>query len=282
MTTMTIQTHARRAALPSGETCRGNRHTGTNEAWRRGCRHPEAIAAHEEWKRTHSPDRMMPAAVDADGNCIADKHDSVRAYRSGCRHPKAIELWERNCQRRDQAKRVRRDIEYAAEFYKEEQRVRRLTGGRYRLDPRREWRKGAMAVDRHNLFMLLHGFIDSPNSGERLAALCRMQGRLVSDAWFKKARPMFAAEIGDAIGVTEQTALRMARKRKELAGDRARRRLADVQWRAAVAAAAAGRKDAERQRHEQVRAERKAAWKQHCRTMRRLRESRERAARTGR
>lgn len=139
-----------------------------------------------------------------------------------------------------------------------------------------------MAVDRNNLWMLIHGVVDSPTMGEKLAAAIRLSSVLTSEAWYRKARPMSAAEIAERIGTSDATASRLMHENwPRLIAERHLRRLADVQWKAAIVAEAPAREQRSRAQHTgPTRAGRRAlAWKQHCRTMRRLRESQERAKR---
>jgi hypothetical protein len=273
--TMTIEMTAA-VLLPDGARCRAARHASTNTAWREGCRHPAAVEAHRQWLVVNGGDRdkMLPPQLDAGGNCIAEKHDSCRAYRRGCRCKRAIKLWEENHERRraDPA-RVRREIEYATEWGREMARNLRRTGGRYAIDPRRQWRGGKMAVSRIGLLMMLSGYPDSPTRGERLAAAIRLQSTMTRTYWYERPRPIYQSEIADRIGCTDQTVGRLLNGvRPELAASRAQRRLADVQWKAAVAAEAPARRERERALHAAAQ-QRREAWKQHCRTMRQLRES---------
>lgn len=240
---MTTETMSDRATLPDGTPCRGKLHTSSNTAWRNGCRHPGAIEAHAQWlaRNGGDRDRMMPPAVDADGNCIAEKHHSTRAYRRGCRCAKAIEVWEASQQRRRDPDRVRRGVAAASQWAREAQQAKRRTGGRLSHDPRRQWRGGVMVVNRVNLMLLLSGFVDSPTRGEKLAAVARLRSTLTRDGWYEAPRPLMNSEIAARIGTTDQTVGRMIGMQQELAGNRALRRLADAQWKAAIVAAAVER-----------------------------------------
>lgn len=272
-------------APATGETgfrCKGKIHTPTNTSWREGCRHPGAIEAHKAWlDRFGDRDRMRPPAVDAGGNCIAEKHNSLRAYRAGCRCPSTVHLWNsgRNVKRKLDPDLLKRSVDYSSEWDREVAKVKRMTGGLLRKDPRRPWRGGMMAVSRNGLVLLLSGFTRGATRGERLAAAIRLQGTLTRSAWCDPLRPIFQSEIAERIGCTDQTAGRLIKEVwPQLIENRHLRRLADVQWKAAVAQAAPVREAAARAAHEgPTRAQRRgAAWKAHCRTMRRLRESQER------
>jgi hypothetical protein len=240
------------------------------------------MAAHRVWLAENGKSRKRPAAVDADGNCIAERHGTCKAYIAGCRHPEAVRKYEAYQQRRRDADNVRRDAAQALIWERDSQRAKRLTGGRLTQDPRRPWRGGRMAVDRNNLWMLMHGLIDSPTMMEKLAALNRLDGTLVpSDGWFEAPHVITTTELASRLGCTI-TGIRSLRKtRADLAGKRAQRRLADVQWKAAVAAEAAGRADRVREDHARAaveRAARTAIW-EHRRTLRRMADARKQARR---
>lgn len=246
----------------TGYPCTTDKHGDSNMAWKRGCRHPGAIAAHERAKEAeHRREQFMPAAVDDDGNCIAADHTpGIRTYRRGCRCAPTVAAWERNRLRRLSAKRVRREQEYAGEYDRELDRTKRLTGGRLTHDPRRPWRGGRMAVSRVSLWFLVHGYcVRDVTQGERLAAVAILSGTMIEDdAWYKIGHLMNAADIARRTGCSEQIARRLTDRRVALRGERAARRLADRQWKDAVVAEAAGRKDREAQRHARAHADRQA------------------------
>lgn len=223
-------------------TCKAKRHTPLHSSWNAGCRCPGAIAAHEEWLKTH---KQVSAAVDEDGRCIAPRHDSIKAYlMAGCRCPQAVRLNEYRVKRQKDRDRAKKAAAYSRQFYQEVMRTKRLTGGRLEADPRRDWRGGIMAVDRNNLRWLLQGFVDSPTRGERLAAVCRLWGdRPYAEVpWWSRPRRMLDSELAAHIGTTPTTLVRLHRLQGELRDRRTERRLADAKWRAAYTAAGADRR----------------------------------------
>lgn len=245
----------RRGALPSvhdNPLCGADQHRPTQDGWNRGCRCSGAMAAHERWLNLRRARRVRARANAAAGltGCSARKHGSVDAFSWGCRCPDTLR-------------------KYA------EAKARKTTW----RDPRDTWRRGKMAVDRNNLWLLLHGIVDSPTLGERMAAVITLTGTLVpasGSVW--TSRPINDAEIARRLGCCDTTVKRLREKRAEMRELRTARRLADVQGKAHDARKAPVRKAKVAARH-RVAAERKAAWKAHCRTMRRLRESQERAKR---
>lgn len=233
--------------------CPAKRHAASNEAWRQGCRCPQALAAHQSWLHRHRAgggDRMAPAAVDSSGTCRAAMHNTVRAYqRHGCRCEDAARAWEQDKRKRSLAKSRKRNLELAQQAWHDHVRAQRLTGGRFSADPRKPWRGGRMAVSRINLWALIHGYRDNPTMGELIAAIALLSECWANVAWYEAARRMNGSEIAHRIGSSEGTVYRLKKRRAELAADRTRRRLADRAWKDAVVAAAAGRAEAERERH---------------------------------
>lgn len=237
---MTVQ--AERAEVPSA-ICKAKRHTPLHSTWNAGCRCPGAVAAHEEWLKTHR--KHVPAAVDADGRCIAERHDSIKAYLlAGCRCPGAVRLNEYRIKRQKDRDRAKKAAAYSRRYFQEIMRTKRLTGGRLEADPRREWRGGAMLVDRNNLRWLLQGFVDSPTRGELLAAICRLwDDRPYADVpWWSRPRRMTTSELANYLGTTHATLTRLHRLQGRLRDRRTERRLADAKWRAAYTAAGADRR----------------------------------------
>lgn len=266
----------------TGYACTTDEHGDSNEAWRRGCRHPGAVEAHERYKAgNRARDLALPPAVDEDGNCTADKHGpSDRAYRRGCRCAATVAAHEANDRRRASLHRRKRDRDYSAWYDLEFARVRRRTGGRLTADPRRPWRFGKMAVSRTSLWFLVHGFCTGDvTMGERLAAVAILGAVVVEDeAWYRRGHLMTGADIARRIGCSEQVAGRLNARRAELRAGRHLRRMADVRWKAAVVPAATGRADRERERHALARADREERQLRY--TLRRY--ARERAARARR
>jgi hypothetical protein len=262
--------------------CTAARHAGSNEAWRGGCRCPEALTAHSAWLDRHRVrlNRLAPSAMGGDGVCRAGLHDTVAAYqRHGCRCAEAVAAWDEDKRKRSLTKRKKRNIQLAEAAWRESAHARRVTGGRLSIDPRKPWRGGKMAVGRINLWMLIHGFSDSPTMGERMVAIILLRQTWTRGAWFERTRRMNGDEIAARIGVSPATAHRLMGKPAELAGQRTARRLADRKWKDAVAAGAAGRAAGEASRHAAAQAAHRARRLFYARTARRLTRSKERAAR---
>lgn len=194
------------AGTQSLSPCPGRGHGPTNAAWSRGCRHLEAIVAHEEWKLRRKADiRTAVAHFQATGCCGAGIHGTVYAFAHGCRCPEAISANGGNV------------------FRVEQMRVK-LRAPR-KLNP---WREGRMAVGRTNLWMLVHGFVDDPTLGERIAATAILSERGSCTGLYD------SREIADRIGVSCPEVVNRYRKRIiELREQRHLRRLADVRDKAA-------------------------------------------------
>jgi hypothetical protein len=205
----------------------------TQDGWSKGCRHPEAIRAHQEWLDARRAERE--AAVDwPEGQCLARRHGTRYAADAyGCRCPEALLEVDRARARRVENKKAQRRREYALEYEHEERRVRRATGWRLSADPRREWRYGKAGVSSITVMMMLHGFPDSPTRAERMVAIIKLDGRMVRDEHTARMRPMFKGEIAERIGCTEATVRRLRAERVRRRNERTLRRLADAQWRAA-------------------------------------------------
>lgn len=245
--------------------CPGSRHGATNDAWKHNCRHPAAVAAHEQWL----------AERDTDHSCNASRHDTNLAWMEGCRSDRAEAAHRKAVERKANADQVRRGRESSNLYYKSVRKIQLRTGGRLSRDPRQAWRGGKMLIDRNNLMHLMWGFPDDPTVGELVAAVARAETRLVpASAW--SARRIDNFEIARALGIDDRQVFRLRKIRERLRSERTRRRLADVQWKAALVAEAPARKARESLAH-QAAAERRLSRKQYGRTMRRLRESQERA-----
>lgn len=205
----------------------------THDAWRKGCRHPEAVRAHEEWKARKRAERA--AAVNwPEGQCLAASHGTLFAAEiNGCRCPEALRLVDEKRIRQAGSKRECRNREYSVEYEREQQRIRRATGDRLSADPRREWRYGKAGVSSIVVMMMLHGFPDNPTRAERMVAIIKLDGRMVRDEFTARMRPMLKGEIGARIGCTEATVRRLRVERERRRNERTQRRLADAQWRAA-------------------------------------------------
>lgn len=231
----------------------------TNTAWREGCRHPGAIAAHKQWLERKRAERE--AIVAADGECRAATHGTRSAYeKSGCRCDAAVTAKMAHDAR---AKRAQRDREYQTEYVAEMERCKRKTGGRLDRDPRRPWRGGKMAVSEASVLLLTTGaHPGDATMAERLVALIRIEGKQVWATYGIEAkeaagyRPLLQSEIAQRTGMSETVQRHLRRKRADLRELRTERRLADSKWRVAVAAEAAGRKERERERHMRSRDER--------------------------
>lgn len=222
--------------------CTGKRHTGSNDAWRHGCRHPEAIAAHEKWLAERKPFSPRPAAVDERGRCVAPKHGTWQAHIVGCRCATAVEAIRMRRERKRHDDRVRRrsaaELEYAREVAAERRAVERRTGGRLLSDPRRPWRGGKMAVRRWSLFWVMRGvFLEEATMAELMVAAIRIDGTPMVDGPYR-SRPINNLEIGERLGADDRQVYRLRQLRSRLRRQRTDRRLADSRWRAAIVAAA--------------------------------------------
>jgi hypothetical protein len=177
-------------------TCTARRHTATHSAWQDGCRCPGAEAAHDRYKAIRRErNRHRPAQLDEHGNCVAAMHrPSTTAYRRGCRCPGSIEAHERELETERAAAARRRPYE-----------------------PWKPFRGPDMRVSRWNLFLLLHGFPDSPTKAERIAAVRILAGRGLDNA--RTAR---------VIGVTEATVQNLKDAALQLRADRDQRRAGDA------------------------------------------------------
>lgn len=240
----------------------------TQEAWRQGCRHPGAVRAHETWRRNRRGERADALAVyAATGECGAKTHGSRIAYEvAGCRHEEARKAKDRYDLERQAAKK-RRDRALAVASHRDSMRAKRMTGGRLRIDPRRPWRSGNMAVGRVSVSLLVAGWkVPEATEMERMVAILRLSRKTVWDRaelTSKQAsgyRTLYMSEIAQRIGVSAVTVRRLRDDaRANLRDSRTQRRLADSQWRVAVRAAAADdpdRKLRERERHARCAAER--------------------------
>jgi hypothetical protein len=205
----------------------------TQTGWSKGCRHPGAIAAHEQWKADKRAERDG-AANWPQGQCLARSHGTLYAAQvNGCRHPEALRLAQEESARRLVLDRMKRDRQYSAMHWREKFRIRRATGGRLTRDPRRKWRYGKAGVSSVTVMMMLHGFPDAPNPAERMVAIIRLEGRMVRDDQTGRMRPIFNSEIAERIGCTDATVTRLRAERERRRDQRTLRRLADAQWRAA-------------------------------------------------
>lgn len=205
----------------------------TQDGWSKGCRHPGAIRAHGEWLAARRAEREA-AATWPEGQCLARRHGTRHAADAyGCRCPEALLEVDHARAQRVENRRAQRRREYSAEYEREERRIRRATGGRLSADPRREWRYGKAGVSSITVMMMLHGFPDSPSRAERMVAIIKLDGRMIRDENTARMRPMSKGEIGARIGCTEATVRRLRAERERRRDERALRRLADAQWRAA-------------------------------------------------
>ncbi len=255
----------RRVTTPEDPHCTADRHNPTDNTWRHGCRCPGAIRAHEEWNAARQARRaaLRQLRTDTeDGSCGAVVHDTREAYRVGCRCEEAVrrylavqEAWalrrrERTAVRKESARRA----------------VRR-------------WRGPDMVVDRLTLDAAVHGYPMPLTLGELIAADAVLQLRRMPEGG-RRWRAVTTLEIAHVLKVDDRSLYRARQRRRERAEHRTARRLADARLRAEVTAAGVGAKQRRRAGHEAAAAaaaERRLAWKQHCRTMRRLRESQQRA-----
>jgi len=252
----------------------------SQNAWQKGCRHPGAVRAHEEWKERKRAERE--AAADwPEGQCLASSHGTLFAAEvNGCRCPEALRRMDEKRERHARRKRAARERSYALEYEREVRRIRRATGGRLSADPRREWRYGKAGVSSITLMMMLHGFPDNPTRAERMVAIIKLDQQRVRDEHTARMRSMFKGEIAKRIGVTEATVRRLRAERERRRDERHLRRLADAQWRVAHHAHGEqqqGRVERERARHEAAHAAKRARQLFYARTWRRLERARARA-----
>lgn len=193
--------------MPQVETCTAVRHGVTRVDWRAGCRCPGAHEAHEQrgHDRRHR-NRYLPAQVDAEGNCTAERHGpSARAWRRGCRCPETIARHDADLARNRAA----------------------LAAKRPTVHPWTRWRGPDRVVGRWNLFALLHGIVDAPTLGERVAAvriLARMPNRWSSGINDNLDIAAVIGEDNDTVRHLKETSVRWRKNRHK-------RRLADVKLR---------------------------------------------------
>lgn len=220
--------------------CTGKVHTGTDHAWSAGCRHADALLAHEEAKlRKRLQRRVAMAEYKRTGQCGATVHGSAAAYQRGCRCEDARDIYANSSEGRSVA-------------------AMQVKFGHDQLA--NPWRQGRMAVSRINLWMLVRGFVDKPTVAERLAAVAILDqrfSRTISDRQPYSNREVVLPrltnfQIAERIGVGDKAVIQLRAKRADLRRDRALRRLADVRCKAKRAQGAAERKEAERRRHEQA------------------------------
>lgn len=227
--------------------------SGTQNAWKSGCRCPETIAAHERWKEGKRIQRAEAADWPA-GECLAATHGSRYAAEvNGCRCPPARNAVRQSQQRREDRERQQRNREYSREFKRDTSRVRRATGGRLLNDPRREWRYGKAGVSSVAVMMLLDGLPDLVTRGERMAAMIQLERLRVRDRTTCRMRPMNDAELARRLHCSQAVMKELREERVRRREQRHLRRLADVQWRAAHKAHGREAHGPEHQRRERVR-----------------------------
>lgn len=193
------------AAARANPHCPAKVHGRSNNAWRLGCRHPDAIAAHEEWKLDVRLQRTAAlAAYKRTGQCGAVVHGTLGAHRRGCRCPEPAAAYQRK-----HGWRVQRAREHF---------------GRRPVHP---WRDGRMAVGRNTLWFLVHGMIDQPTMGERMAAMM-----ILSQRGSETLGYLDDHEIARRIGVDHKTIGDYRRRIVQLRKDRPLRRLADIRAKA--------------------------------------------------
>lgn len=187
--------------------CPATVHGTANARNNKRCKCPEAIAAYNASVARGRPvRRIRPAAVDEQGRCVADRHDSYLAWVEGCRCPTSVEKRE----------------QYRAGI--REQGRARTGGGR----PWHQFRGPQMRVNRVNLILLLSGFVDNPTYMERVVAANILHRRGLN------GRRLTPGEIGERIGGYGSWCVAGYLKRfAELAEKRTERRLADVKRKAA-------------------------------------------------
>lgn len=194
--------------------CPGLWHGPTNNAWNNGgCRHPEAIAAHQAFLAERRNTARTPRwPSDPRPGCPVLHHDTRYAHKVyGCRCDAAVAA-------RDDANARTRQL--------------RATGGgtpvHQGAPPRRNPRRKSvpifadpdMRVSRFNLLLLTSGFIDNPTRGEMMVATLRLSRRGLTNT-----------EIAARLGTYGADITRSTRLINELRALRTERRLADAQRR---------------------------------------------------
>jgi hypothetical protein len=173
-----------------------------------------------------------------DPACAAERHGTYRAYVLGCVCPSAQAARVRHDEMRSTPERRERDRRTAQEYDEREAWVLRVTGGRLRLDPRIRWRGKTHAVDRFNVDAMVNGYDVPSTLGEKIAAIARLEGRIVSASAYSWRR-IGGLEIAAKLHLSDDREVyRVRQNRKKLAAERTQRRLADSIWRAAIVAAA--------------------------------------------
>lgn len=192
--------------------CTAETHRPTNTAWQHGCRHSGALLAHEEFKA-----RIRKQRSDAlrgyreTGQCSARVHDTVGAYRRGCRCDLAVKLYGASSDGRNIA-RLRQCVSEKLE---------------------NPWRQGGNAVGRVNLWMLVHGFVDSPTKGERMAAVAILSRRGTDLVGYgRKTGLLDNQQIAERIGINDTAVTEIRKRMAALRETRPQRRLADVRAKA--------------------------------------------------
>jgi len=214
--TATVARKARPGArMPrqEGSDCKNEFHGASDSAWRKGCRCPRAVAAHQvviDTGRVHRQ-AVRQAGREA-GKCLADQHGTETALTRGCICVTPAEVRK-----------------------KAAPQPGRMTAGQRRQF--NKFRGPAMRVDRWNLFLILHGIVDRPTRAERLAAVVQLSRR------GNRAGTglMNSVEIGQRLGVDDATVHRARRLVIELREQRHVRRWLDAKHKAERVALAAGK-----------------------------------------
>jgi hypothetical protein len=173
-----------------------------------------------------------------DLQCPTRLHGTYAAWWEGCICKSAAEAIARYEESRDTPERREHDRALAAEARERELYVKRVTGGRLRIDPRQPWRGRVHKVDRLTVDAMVNGYPMRSTMSEKIAAVARVEHRIVAASPYR-ARIIQPKEIAKLIGMgSDREVYRIRQARVKLRKKRTERRLADSIWRAAVVAAA--------------------------------------------
>lgn len=193
--------------------CDAERHAATKYAYIHGCRCPGALAAHDQYRarRRRSDTAWRLSIRNPDPTCPAERHRrSEEGWQGGCRCTGAV----------------------AAHNKAVRGRGRRAAAGLAELTAERDrWRGPDSRVNRISLMFLIDGYPDTDAQGrtintpaEIMVAVMRLSHRRYQ---------LDLKGIAARVGLATPTVYHYLGKPARLRGERALRRLADAQWRAA-------------------------------------------------
>jgi hypothetical protein len=191
-------------------------------------------------ERTRKPaKRVMPAQVDAEGNCAAGHHLTHYAYLyHGCRCPGAVTAHNERLQRERAQHRAWQERKFVA-------------AGRRFADPwRGVWHDRDMRVDRIDLMMTIAGFRLAVSFGTRVAAVIVLDRVKVADET-RYGRKLYDWEIAERLGIgTDSEGERAVQRHRAWVAkarrERPQRRLADVRDKAVRVARALEKRETNR------------------------------------